>query len=70
MILSCAAFQIQDTDLLQVASVMGLDDKIDVTDDIGFADAILASSYEIKQNPWIRGVAKSHQMPVFVIKVL
>lgn len=61
-------YKIQDTDLLQVAAVMGLDDKIDVTDDIGFADAILASSYEIKQNPWIRGVAKSHQMPVFVIK--
>ncbi|XP_073122188.1 protein SEEDLING PLASTID DEVELOPMENT 1 [Henckelia pumila] len=61
-------YKIQDADLLQVAAVMGLDDKIDVTDDIGFADAILASSYEIKQNPWIRGVAKSHQMPVFVIK--
>ncbi|KZV24764.1 hypothetical protein F511_14526 [Dorcoceras hygrometricum] len=61
-------YKIQDADLVQVAAVMGLDDKIDVTDDIGFADAILASSYEIKQNPWIRGVAKSHQMPVFVIK--
>ncbi|XP_073041496.1 protein SEEDLING PLASTID DEVELOPMENT 1 [Primulina eburnea] len=61
-------YKIQDADLLQVAAVMGFDDKIDVTDDIGFADAILASSYEVKQNPWIQGVAKSHQMPVFVIK--
>lgn len=48
---------------------MGLEDLIDVTDDIGAADAILATSYEIRQNPWIHGVAKFHQSPVFVIKV-
>lgn len=48
---------------------MGLEDEIDVTDDIGGADAILASSSEIKQNPWIRGVAKFHQVPIFAIKV-
>lgn len=48
---------------------MGLEDDIDVTDDIGTADAILATSLELKQNPWIRGVAKFHQLPVFVIKV-
>lgn len=48
---------------------MGLEDEIDVTDDIGTADAILASSSEMKQSPWIRGVAKFHQLPVFVIKV-
>lgn len=48
---------------------MGLEDLIDVTGDIGAADAILASSSEIRQNPWIRGVAKFHQLPVFVIKV-
>ena len=48
---------------------MGLEDELDVTDDIGTADAILASSSEMKQNPWIRGVAKFHQLPVFVIKV-
>lgn len=49
---------------------MGLEDVIDVSDDIGVADAILASSSELKQNPWIRGVAKFHQLPVFVIKVI
>lgn len=48
---------------------MGLEDEIDVTDDIGTADAILASSTEMKQNPWIRGVAKFHMLPIFVIKV-
>ncbi|KAL8051709.1 hypothetical protein ABFX02_06G165600 [Erythranthe guttata] len=61
-------YKIQETDLLQVAAVMGIEDKIDITDDIGAADAILASSHEMKQNPWIRGVAKFHQLPVFVIK--
>lgn len=48
---------------------MGLEDEIDITVDIGTADAILASTSELKQNPWIRGVAKFHQLPVFVIKV-
>lgn len=62
-------FQIQEADFLQVSTVMGLEDKLDVTDDIGCADVILASSYEMKQNPWIRGVAKFHELPVFVIKV-
>lgn len=48
---------------------MGLEDQVDVTDDIGMADAILACSSELKQNPWIRSVAKFHRMPVFVMKV-
>lgn len=60
--------KIVDSDLLQVAKVMGIENEIDVTDDIGAADAILASSSEMKQNPWIRGVAKYHHLPVFVIK--
>ncbi|XP_004497119.1 protein SEEDLING PLASTID DEVELOPMENT 1 [Cicer arietinum] len=61
-------YKILQADLLQVAKVMGLEDLIDVTDDIGTADAILASCSELRQNPWIRGVAKFHQLPIFVIK--
>ncbi|XP_027362977.1 uncharacterized protein ycf45 [Abrus precatorius] len=61
-------YKILEADLLQVAKVMGLEDVIDLTDDIGTADAILATSSEIRQNPWIRGVAKFHRLPVFVIK--
>ncbi|KAK3019160.1 hypothetical protein RJ639_003247 [Escallonia herrerae] len=57
-----------EADLQRVASVMGLEDDIDVTNDISAADAILASTSELKQNPWIRGVAKLHQLPVFVFK--
>ncbi|KAF8403132.1 hypothetical protein HHK36_011229 [Tetracentron sinense] len=60
-------YKILEADLLQVATVLGMEDEIDLTDDIGTADAILASSSEMKQNPWIRGVAKFHQLPVFVI---
>lgn len=61
-------YKILEADLQQVAMVMGLTEEIDVTDDISNADAILASSYEMKENPWIRSVAKFHQLPVFVIK--
>lgn len=55
---------------MQVAKVMGLENDIDVTDDIITANAILASKSEMKANPWIRSVAKYHQLPVFVIKVI
>lgn len=48
---------------------MGLEDEIYVTEDIGLADALLATSSELKQNPWIRSVAKFQKLPVFVIKV-
>lgn len=61
-------YKILEADLQQVAMVMGVTEEIDVTDDISNADAILASSYEMKENPWIRSVAKFHQLPVFVIK--
>ncbi|KAG6602290.1 Protein SEEDLING PLASTID DEVELOPMENT 1, partial [Cucurbita argyrosperma subsp. sororia] len=62
------SYKILESDLLQVAQVLGLENEIDVTDDIEAADAILASSDEMKQNPWIRSVAKFHHLPVFVIK--
>ncbi|MQL80764.1 hypothetical protein Taro_013216 [Colocasia esculenta] len=61
-------YKVLEADLLQVAKVMGLENEIDVTDDIGNANAILALNSEMKQNPWIRSVAKFHKLPVFVIK--
>ncbi|GJN10042.1 hypothetical protein PR202_ga28101 [Eleusine coracana subsp. coracana] len=61
-------YQISEADILQVATVMGFDDELDVTDDIGAADVILASSFEMKQNPWIHNVAKYHKLPIFVVK--
>lgn len=61
-------YKILEADLQQVAAVMGLEDEIFVTDDIGMANALLATSSELKQNPWIRSVAKFQKLPVFVIK--
>ncbi|KAL8199586.1 hypothetical protein R6Q57_013154, partial [Mikania cordata] len=61
-------YKILEADLQQVAMVMGLTEEIDVTYDISNADAILASTFEMKENPWIRSVAKFHQLPIFVIK--
>ncbi|CAN1747525.1 Protein SEEDLING PLASTID DEVELOPMENT 1, partial [Linum perenne] len=61
-------YKILEDDLLQVAKVLGVEDDIDATDDIGTADAILVSSSEMKKNPWIRSVAKFYQLPIFVIK--
>ncbi|PKA62562.1 Uncharacterized protein ycf45 [Apostasia shenzhenica] len=61
-------YKILEADLLQVAKVMGLEDEIDVTENIETANAIVALSSEMKENPWIRSVAKYHQLPVFVIK--
>ncbi|KAK4756816.1 hypothetical protein SAY87_006943 [Trapa incisa] len=65
---SVYTYKILEADLLQVAAVMGLENIIDVTNDIGAADAILACSSELEENPWIRSVAKFHELPVFVIK--
>ncbi|KAL1817384.1 hypothetical protein DCAR_0521814 [Daucus carota subsp. sativus] len=61
-------YKILEAELQQVAAVMGLEDEIFVTEDIGLADALLATSSELKQNPWIRSVAKFQKLPVFVIK--
>ncbi|CAH9135987.1 unnamed protein product [Cuscuta epithymum] len=61
-------YKIQEADLIEVATAMGLEDEIDTTNDVGAADAILVSSAEMKQNPWIRSVAKFYQVSVFVIK--
>lgn len=49
---------------------MGLENEIDVTENIGQANAILALNFELKQNPWIRSVAKFHNLQVFAIKVV
>ncbi|KAH7537119.1 hypothetical protein FEM48_Zijuj03G0058000 [Ziziphus jujuba var. spinosa] len=61
-------YKVHEADLQQVAKVMALEDEVDVTDDIGAADAILACGSEMKKSPWIRGVARFHQLPIFVMK--
>uniref|UniRef100_A0ACD5UNL4 Uncharacterized protein n=1 Tax=Avena sativa TaxID=4498 RepID=A0ACD5UNL4_AVESA len=61
-------YQVSEADILQVATVMGFEDELDITDDIGVANVILASRSEMKLNPWIRNVAKYHKLPIFVVK--
>ncbi|KAK4756092.1 hypothetical protein SAY87_009849 [Trapa incisa] len=65
---SVYTYKILEADLLQVAAVLGLEDQIDITDDIGVADAVLACASELKENTWMRGVAKFHQLPIYAIK--
>jgi hypothetical protein len=47
--------------------MMGFDDELDVTYDVGAADVIHAASFEMKQNHWIHTAAKYHKLPVKVI---
>lgn len=61
-------YQIMEADLEQVVEVMGLENAVKFTNDIGAADAILALHSKLKQNSWIRGVAKYQRLPIFVMK--
>lgn len=47
---------------------MGLEKAVKFTNDIGAADAILALHSKLKENSWIRGVAKYQRLPIFVMK--
>ena len=49
--------------------VMGLENTVQITEDIGAADAVLALRSKLKTNSWVRGMAKFRQLPIFAIKV-
>lgn len=49
--------------------VMGLENAVQITGDIGAADAVLALRSKLKSNSWVRGMAKFRQLPIFAIKV-
>jgi hypothetical protein len=59
---------VNEESLEQVMEVMGLEKVIQITDDIGIADAVLALRSRLKQNSWVRGMAKFRQLPIFAIK--
>lgn len=63
-------YQILESDLLRVAKVMGYDQEFGVTDDIRTADAMLVTHAELKHAPSIRGVARFHRIPIYVVKVV
>lgn len=62
-------YQISEYDLLRVAKVMGYEQEFGVTDDIRTANAMLVTHAELEHDSSIRGVAKSHQIPIYVVKV-
>ncbi|KAL3698041.1 hypothetical protein R1sor_012117 [Riccia sorocarpa] len=62
------AYQVTEASLEQVMEVMGLENAVQLTSDIGTADVVLALRSKLKQNPWVRGMAKYRQLPVFAIK--
>ncbi|KAL2629220.1 hypothetical protein R1flu_013906 [Riccia fluitans] len=61
-------YQVTEASLEQVMEVMGLENAVQLTNDIGTADVVLALRSKLKQNPWVRGMAKYRQLPVFAIK--
>lgn len=61
-------YQITEDSLEQVVEVMGLEDAVLLTDDLGAADAVLALRSKVKHNSWVRGIARLRQLPIFAIK--
>ncbi|KAI5070600.1 hypothetical protein GOP47_0014943 [Adiantum capillus-veneris] len=61
-------FQISDSTLEHVVEVMCLEDAVQLTDDLGAADAVLALRSKLNQSSWVRGIAKYRQLPIFAIK--
>lgn len=60
--------EVTEESLEQVMDVMGLENTVQITEDIGAADAVLALRSKLKSNSWVRGMAKFRQLPIFVIK--
>lgn len=60
--------EVTEESLEQVMDVMGLENTVQITEDIGAADAVLALRSKLKLNSWVRGMAKFRQLPIFVIK--
>eukprot|EP00252_Welwitschia_mirabilis_P007156 TRINITY_DN1827_c0_g1_i4.p2 TRINITY_DN1827_c0_g1~~TRINITY_DN1827_c0_g1_i4.p2 ORF type:complete len:327 (+),score=79.91 TRINITY_DN1827_c0_g1_i4:1227-2207(+) len=60
--------QIVEDEVEQILEAMGLETEVQLTDDIGEADAILGLHSKIKKNLWIREIAKFRQLPIFVTK--
>uniref|UniRef100_A0A7N0T6D2 AAA+ ATPase domain-containing protein n=1 Tax=Kalanchoe fedtschenkoi TaxID=63787 RepID=A0A7N0T6D2_KALFE len=61
-------YGILEASLLQVTHQVKSDYRIQVTDNISEADAILALQPKLKKNSRIQAVAKAHDIPIAVIK--
>lgn len=45
-------------------------DEVKLTDNINEADALLAVQSKLKKNPRIQDAARSHAIPIYVVKVV
>ncbi|XP_024530768.1 uncharacterized protein ycf45 [Selaginella moellendorffii] len=61
-------YQISEELLKQAIEVLELEETIGVASDIGAADAVLTLRSKLRENVWVRNIAKFRQLPVFAIK--
>lgn len=61
--------QIDSGSLNAAISALDLEPYVEMTGDLGAADAVLALRTKLKTNSWVRGMAKFRQLPVFAVKV-
>ena len=55
---------------MQAIKQMGMDEAIQLTDNLSEADAFLALHSKLKKNSQLQAVAKSRGIPIHVTKVL
>ncbi|KAJ0963075.1 hypothetical protein J5N97_028197 [Dioscorea zingiberensis] len=61
-------YGISETSVLQAIKQLGMDEMIQLTDNISEADAFLALHAKIKKNSQLQAAAKSHDIPIYVTK--
>ncbi|WOL02106.1 hypothetical protein Cni_G10825 [Canna indica] len=57
-----------ESSVLQAIKQLGIDEMIEITDNISEADGFLALYSKLKKNSHIEAVAKSREIPIFVTK--
>ena len=56
--------------MIQGTKQLKMEDKVELTDNISEADALLALQSKLKKNSRIQAAAKSHDLPIYVTKVI
>ncbi|RZC74294.1 hypothetical protein C5167_049774 [Papaver somniferum] len=61
-------YGIPETSVIQGVKQLKADDRVELTDNMSEADAVLALQAKLKKNPRIQAVAKSHDKSIYVTK--
>ncbi|KAI3963592.1 hypothetical protein MKW92_000169 [Papaver armeniacum] len=61
-------YGIPETSVIQGVKQLKADDRVELTDNMSEADAVLALQAKLKKNPRIQAVAKSHNKYIYVTK--